>query len=76
MSDVETVEGDYPAGVSLLGMIGAWSQDTERFFMDKLITGKRKITLTRDEAENIVEALNRIQDGLVAVINEPDSLIP
>jgi len=69
MSDVETIEGDVPEGVAVLGMIGAWSQDTERFLMDKLITGKSKITLTRDEAENVVEALNRIQEGLVFVLN-------
>lgn len=54
-----------------LGMIGAWAEHEEKFFLDKIVAAKNGvITLTVSEAENLVEAMNRLQEGIVAVIHE------
>ena len=58
-------ENQLSEAATILGMIGAWSQDTERFLIDKHVDEKSEIVLTRAETENMLEALNRIQEGLV-----------
>lgn len=64
-----TGEAEIPAGVALLGMVGAWAEDTERLVTDRLTSGRGKVTLSRKEAENVVEALKDVQESLVVVLN-------
>ena len=57
--------------ITALGMIGAWSQHTEAWLLDRIMAASGgDIVITTAEASTMVEALNRFQEGLVLVINE------
>lgn len=57
--------------VTVLGMIGAWSQQAEAWLLDKVVAADGGVvTISSAEASSMVEALNRMQEGLVIVLNE------
>ena len=57
--------------ITALGMIGAWAEHEEKFLLDKIVTARNGVvTMTVKEAETFVEALNRLQEGIVAVLHE------
>ncbi|MGJ7040434.1 MULTISPECIES: hypothetical protein [Shinella] len=57
--------------ITALGMIGAWSQHTEAWLLDRIVLANGgDIVMSSAEASTMVEALNRLQEGLVLVINE------
>lgn len=57
--------------VVVLGMIGAWAEHQEAFLLDKIVASEGgSITISADEAGVFVEGLNRLQEGLVIVLNE------
>lgn len=57
--------------ITALGMIGAWAESEEKFLLDKINAAHGgEITLTTVQAAALVEALNRVQDLLIATLNE------
>jgi hypothetical protein len=60
-----------PDRVVALGMIGAWAQHEEKFFLDMVIASTDgTITMSVEQGQIFVEALNRIQNLLVAILND------
>jgi hypothetical protein len=71
-----TDEVEVPTGVAVLGMVGAWAEDTERHLTAKLDSGRGGVTLSREEADNVVEALKQVQESVVVVLNGDAPLHP
>lgn len=64
---------DYDSIIAL-GTIGAWSEHTEAWLLDRIVAAKgADITLSSAEASTMVEALNRLQEGLVLVIEHENA---
>jgi hypothetical protein len=69
MTDVSSDEDEF---ITFHSLVGEWAQKTERLLMDKLITSKGKITLTRVEAKRMVVSLGELA-ALAAELEELDA---
>jgi hypothetical protein len=47
--------------------INDWARDVERALLDKLISNKGRVSLSRQDVEDLVDSLNNVQDHLESV---------
>lgn len=69
MSNVEETCDNVSRSARILADVNDWARDLERGLLDKLISNKGRVSLSRQDVEDLVDSLNNVQDHLEFAIS-------
>jgi hypothetical protein len=70
---LEETYDDRSRSARLLSDVNDWARDLERGLLNKLISNKDRVSLSRKDVEDLVESLNNVQDHLEFAISLEDA---